>query len=289
MKNSTTLSKSIKITLLTVGVFSIMEPVSLAKAAYQSKTQMITNSEYIAVVNVTAVHKVDRKGFNWTYSNEADASLEKSLKGKLPKSFKIYGGENFICAHVELGTGKYLVFLNRSGDLLIGSNWHLSVRPIKDGKIEWFDSEGISPLKFAAASTVISEIDKSLFDKKNFDALPPDLKKLATANALEDDTVGDAPGPSEIQKIFKALRAKPPKLEDLIIATKYGSPAGQMYAAILIYAHDAEKGKAALVNLSTCNATLNYKSGCMQITAGVWDVASKLYSDGKYMNLKLHS
>lgn len=264
-----------------------MNQPSLAKAAYQSKAQMIKYSQYIALVNIKRVNEVSKQGFNWTYSKEAEATLEKSLKGDLPKEFKIYGGENFICAQVALGPGEYLVFLNHSVEHLIGSNWHLSVLQVKDGKIDWFESDNSNALKPTPEKTVIAEIENVLSDKRQFDTLPSDLKKLAKAEILEDDILGEAPGLSENQKIFKALRAKPPKLSELALATKYGSPAGQIYAAILTYCHDVEKGKTALANLSTSNATTSYKSGCRMINAGIWDVASHLYSDGKFHNLKL--
>jgi hypothetical protein len=286
MKSSTRVFVGI-IFLLASLIF--MNPASKAKAAYASKGQMISTSEYIAIVNVGKVDKVEKQGFNWTYSQRADVTLEKALKGEPPNKFQIYGGENFICARVGLEPGRYLVFLNHSRDLLIGSNWHLSVRPIKDGKIEWFDGESFSPLKLAPEDKVIAEINKQLSDRKEFDNLPADLRQLATASVLEDAVIGEAPGPSETQKHFKELQKDPPKLADLELAFKYGTPAGRVYAAILMYGRDPDKGKSALAQLGICNSTVEYKSGCRMTVAGMWAVASDLYATGKYLNLALTS
>ena len=101
---------------------------------------MVKRAEVIAIVNVTQVEKVKMKGAHWTYSESAHATVEQTLKGTLPQNVDLYGGEDFICAQVHFAVGRYIVFLRRDGELLVGCNWHLSARPIKDKQAEWYES-----------------------------------------------------------------------------------------------------------------------------------------------------
>ena len=61
----------------------------------------------------------------------------------------LHGDEDFICAQCRFSAGKYLVFLRKDGSLWVGSNWHLSARPIlgrAEGAqtVDWFtDDRGI--------------------------------------------------------------------------------------------------------------------------------------------------
>jgi hypothetical protein len=59
------------------------------------------------------------------------------LKGDLPETFTIYGAESFICARCPLSKGLFLAFLKKDRGLWTGSNWHLSLRSITDGKLDW--------------------------------------------------------------------------------------------------------------------------------------------------------
>ena len=64
--------------------------------------------------------------------------MEKTIKGELPLEIALFGEESFICAQVRFKPGRHLVFLRRDGKLLVGSNWHLSVRPMAETKVEWY-------------------------------------------------------------------------------------------------------------------------------------------------------
>jgi hypothetical protein len=56
----------------------------------------------------------------------------------LPKNITLYGGENYICDHIDFAPGRTLVFLKKRNGFLVGSNWNASVCPIKDGKLDWY-------------------------------------------------------------------------------------------------------------------------------------------------------
>lgn len=274
-----------------------MLPEAKAKAAYSSLDQMIVNSELIAIVDVKKIDKVEKKGSSFTYNQMASADVNQILKGTAPKQIAMYGGENFICASCRFEPGRVLVFLNHDRDMLIGSNWHLSVRPIKNDALDWFDGDNFHSLKSAKLADVVQQIKSKLPAPMK---LTGDLATLHDAKSLDDSIVGEAPGSSKSWTAYKALLPKAAKHQaelQYIVCT--GQPGGRIYAAMLL--HHAIKGgaekttqsggpdlaKAALLTLTRCNGSVNYRSGCEVITAGIWDVASKLYSDGKYFDIKL--
>jgi len=266
------------------GVLTMSDP-ALAKAAYAGKADMIHNSEIIAVVDFTAPEKTEQKGTSWTYSQKAKATVETVLKGKPARELTVYGGENFICAQCALQKGKALVFLNHNRDLLVGSNWHLSIRPIEKNEVEWYDGENMRPLKKMPLPAVLEEIRKILPQKQN---LAPPFAVLFDASSLDDTQIGEGGGPSKFRRAYQqALPLAAKHKDELKYITEAGSPAGRIYAAMLLHHADKESGKKALISLSCCNGTVVYRSGCEIMHEGIWNIASKLYSDGKFLSLQL--
>ena len=98
-------------------------------------------------------------GKKWNYSQQAKGRVAQVLKGKIPDDFIVYGKEGFICAQCTLSKGRFLAFLSKDGDLWAGTNWHLSLRPIRDTEVEWYISdEQRYPLKFQKLDQVVAEI-----------------------------------------------------------------------------------------------------------------------------------
>lgn len=257
-----------------------------AKAYFAPKKDMIIMSEAIAVVELDNVKKAEKKGTSWTYATEARARLIKSIKGALPPEFTVYGGENFICARTSLTPGKALVFLNHNGDLLISSNWHLGVRPITDGNLEWYDGDRFGPLKSVPLSTVIAYIESEL-GKRNM-PVKSSLKAVMEAKYLDDSTVAEGGQESAWYKAFNEMRKKAPASKnDVDYMFKWATPAGKVYAAIILYKIDKEAGQRALAMLSTSNATVTCRSGCEVSTSRLCSVGSQLYTDRKFMGLNL--
>jgi hypothetical protein len=139
-----------------------------AKAAYAGKAEMIRRSDAVAVVDVLRVEKAEVKGAHWTYSQRAIARVRSTLKGDLPaagKEVALFGGEDFICAQCNFQPGKYVVFLRRDGGLWVGSNWHLSVRPVatdKAGKewVDWYAKQNTIELKATLLDDVLADVKK---------------------------------------------------------------------------------------------------------------------------------
>ncbi len=136
-------------------------PQSFAKAYYAPLNEMIRYSEFIAIVEISRVEKTATKSKPFDYSEIAHATVQKNIKGILPKSIKLHGGESFICAQVHYNVGRYLVFLKRDEGLLVGCNWHLSVRPITNQQIEWYGPDHVLDLSWQPMDAVLELIKNS--------------------------------------------------------------------------------------------------------------------------------
>jgi hypothetical protein len=131
-----------------------------ARARYKSKAEMIQTAEVIAVVEVTSVSTANTIGKHWTYQQKATATVERVLKGELPSAPALYGDEDFICAQCRFAVGRHLFFLRCDGDLWVGANWYLSVRPITDETIEWHAKDKGTELKPFPLKDVLEEIER---------------------------------------------------------------------------------------------------------------------------------
>lgn len=132
---------------------------AFAKAYFQTKQEMIEKAEAIAIIEISSVQDSETKGKSWTYRTKGTAKIERILRGDLPKEFTLYGAETFICASCPVTKGRFIAFLKKDGDLWTGSNWHLSLRPIKDGMVDWYIADDNRyEMKPMALDTVIAEV-----------------------------------------------------------------------------------------------------------------------------------
>lgn len=127
-----------KLILLALLLSLVAIPQVMAKAYFQNETELVTKSATIAIIEIAEPQPSDKKGTTWTYRQSASAKVITRIKGDIPDTFTLHGDETFICAQCQLRAGRFLAFLNRDGALWVGANWQLSLRPIKDEKIEWY-------------------------------------------------------------------------------------------------------------------------------------------------------
>jgi len=132
-----------------------------AKAYYAPEDEMIERAEVIAIVDISRVEKTETKSQPFNYSQIAHATVQETLKGKLPKEIQLYGGESFECAQVHFTPGRSLVFLRHAGEFLVGCNWDLSVRPIKDTEVEWYVPGERHNLSWQLLDTVLARIQNA--------------------------------------------------------------------------------------------------------------------------------
>jgi len=150
---------------------------AFGRAVFYARSELIKNASVIAIVDLSepgkAQHAVEdwdpfdkregATGERWAYSQQANARVERILKGSIPKEFILYGGESFICAECRLSKGRFLVFLTKDRDLWVGANWQFSLRPIRDNEVEWYVSEEQRfPMKFQKLESAITQIEWAL-------------------------------------------------------------------------------------------------------------------------------
>ncbi len=113
-------------------------------AVFFKKADMVRNAVAIAIIEMEEPRKVPgmdpfskpkREDF---YSQAAKVKVIETLKGTLPDSLVMYGGEHFICAQCTLKKGRYIAFFKRDGELWAGANWQNSLRPVTGGKVDWW-------------------------------------------------------------------------------------------------------------------------------------------------------
>ncbi len=167
-----------------------------AKAAFLSESDLITKSAVIAIIELGEPVDVEQKSATWTYRKQAPAKVITRLKGDLPDTFTLHGHETFICAQCQLSAGRHLAFLTRNGPLWVGTNWHLSLRPIRKGEIEWFTpspKDGLT-LKYQPEATVLQRIQTTLQSASSSPADTSHRTSSARATgAISTPASGDVP------------------------------------------------------------------------------------------------
>ncbi len=156
------------IALLTLAFFAGPVPSTFAKLAYATENEMIKRAEIIAIVNISHVEPARTKSWPFDYNEIAYATVERTLKGTLPQTVKLYGGELFVCAQDHFAAGRYLVFLLRRQDLLVACNDYFGIRPINGTQVEWYVPGERLKLSFQPLETVLQRIkDRAAKPKDN--------------------------------------------------------------------------------------------------------------------------
>ena len=138
-------------------------------AGYSGYSEMIRMSDVVAVIDVTEVTPTETKGTFWTYREKISATVIEVLKGSVERTFTIYGLENFVCAPCRFEKGKQLVFLKHDRNFLVGSNWHLSIRPIAGEHCEWFRDSASIQLVPTSLPTVIKQVKAEIEKQKGIE------------------------------------------------------------------------------------------------------------------------
>jgi hypothetical protein len=130
------------------------------KAYFAPKAEMISNSVVIAVVDITDVKSLEPKA---QYGDQlATATVNQTLAGRARTNINFRVPCFFPCAITQVSNGTYLVFLSKGNHGLQGCNWHLSYRPVKDGKIEWYGNKSPHELEWRAKEDVLREVKEEV-------------------------------------------------------------------------------------------------------------------------------
>ena len=153
--------------ILPILFLSFLSTFTFAKARFAEKKEMIKKSETIIIAKIEKIEKSKQEGKYFMYRQKVTGTIENTLKGNIDGDIIIYGMENFKCAQNTFSKGHFLLFLRKDNGFWVGSNWHLGIRPIKEGKVEWFKNN-ISHFKMEQKplKEVISEIQNILKKQK---------------------------------------------------------------------------------------------------------------------------
>ena len=143
---------------------------TLGKAAFFSPAELARKADAIALVDLDEPEAVAASDPSETpsssagyYRKKAQARVVERIRGDIPDRFLIYGDEAFICAQCTLSKGRFLAFLTKKGDFWVGTNWHLSLRPIKGDQIEWIATDSPTwDFVFRKKDEVVAEIRTGL-------------------------------------------------------------------------------------------------------------------------------
>jgi|AntRauTorckE6833_2_1112554.scaffolds.fasta_scaffold07864_2 hypothetical protein len=147
-----------------------------AKPIILTRSEMISKATVIAIVRLEEPKEAQSggsgrdpfaaSGDSLSYSQQANVHVEKLLKGKISNEFTLYGEATFEQAP-SLSKGRFLVFLSQDGELWACNNWQLSLRPIKDTEVEWYESdEARLPMQFQKLQDVVLQVEAALEEKK---------------------------------------------------------------------------------------------------------------------------
>jgi len=157
-----------------LGLVLVLASHGHGKAYFFKRSELVQKSLVIAIIdlgepepsksNAGADPFVDQAvGATWAYQKSAKAKVVRTIKGDIPAEFVLHGDETFICAQCRLSKGRFLAFLQKDKDLWVGTNWHLSLRPVKEGKIEWYDGEDLmKPMTLQPEAAVLADVRKLL-------------------------------------------------------------------------------------------------------------------------------
>jgi hypothetical protein len=135
-------------------------------------------------------------------------------------------------------------------------------------------------LVFAAGAFII-------VSAKDEPVLPDCLQTLLKAKTWNDGVRGEGP---EISKNFLAYSdavaiLSKLRTEDLEYVLKSGTPAGRIYAAMLL--KQSGRDNQSFQKLLADKSTVDYVSGCKAMSAAVQDIARSFIDKGCYLNFSL--
>ncbi|MBZ0184961.1 MAG: hypothetical protein K8F91_01825 [Candidatus Obscuribacterales bacterium] len=267
-------------------VIALLSPHTLlpvrAKAAFKTRDNMIDNASVIALVDIEKVEPASVKGSLWTYSQIARARPVKVLKGSMPDNARLYGQENFRCAQVIYKPGRALVFLSMEGDRLVGNNWGLSVREVKNNSLEWFIDNNSLKTTNQQVSSVISSISRHLLRSSIKMTPDPDLEIIAKASHFCDGVLGEAATTApEFLAFTRLLKSKTAKLCDLEAMLTSATPQGKLYTAMLVYKlYPTERSKLK-ARFKADKTKISMQTGCELFDSTLGQSIDELTSSGK--------
>lgn len=145
----------------------------------------------------------------------------------------------------------------------------------------------VTPL--ATAKALSQEPERQDLTKKSAanKNLPAPLKALMHATTFDDSAAGES-GQSQNYKNYSAAVGQIQALEtkDLQYLLTQGSPAGRLYAAVLLKQSNRVGNNESFAKLLSDDADVTYLSGCKGSSYKVKEIAAAFIKDGSFNNFK---
>lgn len=144
-------------------------------------------------------------------------------------------------------------------------------------------SESISGVLPVYAGDLHRQTENQKTERK----LPTLLKALSSATTFDDSTSGE----SEVSTNFKNYVAASDQIQaletsDLQYLLNHASPAGRLYAAVLLKQSGRVGDNESFAKLSNDNASVVYRGGCIGMPYKVKDIANCFIKDGYFKSFK---
>ena len=144
---------------------------------------------------------------------------------------------------------------------------------------------------FAAVFIVTSCYDFFSVAQTNEDALkkenlPACLKDLMNASSFDDGQRGESPQVTPNYKAYQEASSQISGIEtaDLNLMMDRGTPAGKLYAAVLLKESGRVGNNLSFERLVNDHSKVRYQSGCKVFESEVSEIAKSFIENGKYMN-----
>lgn len=120
------------------------------------------------------------------------------------------------------------------------------------------------------------------------DKMPECLKKLMTAKSLDDGVKGESPDFSKNHLAYAEASGMVSSLEldDLNYLLAHATPAGKLYAAVLLASSGRVGRNLSFEKLLNDKSVVNYQSGCRGTQSTVGEIARSFNDTGKYLNFQ---
>lgn len=276
--------------------FALCSKPAFSKAYHATLQEMIERCDGIAIANIGPVKQIKEKGPYFNFSKEAQVSLIESLKGKLPNTFVLRGGEDFVCAQVHFSEGKNILFLKKEndlfkGDYFTGANWDSSCLAVKNDSVRWFNNQDERHTSTQVSLEVAKKEIKDIMSGKMVSMkLPPYLDTMLKATQFADHIKGESPACMIEWTSYTQARSNSAGIKkELQYIAARGSSAGKLYAACALMATDKKAGLELLKKLKESKDQVLYRSGCRGSNVAVNEIATSLIDNGKFLNFSINN
>lgn len=181
----------------------------------------------------------------------------------------------------------YSAFLTRSKNTKDGAHCVLALLD-DDSPVKYQSGCEIMPTSVSEIGSAYVATGTFLDFKDKADLKPIYFEELKKAEQFADQEGSEGGRYAEFL-IFRAAykNAHSLKLSDLKLLQKSATPAGRLYASILLERTGSLNRQQAFAPLLGDNSTVTYMSGCKGTKAKVSDVAKQLKTTGRYHNFDI--